>query len=131
MENTTHLINPMLVGEAILTVGSALSDIVDHYCGVIAIGPFGCMPNRLARSHSDTGNEHGRKRSMGKNGPQRLLLEQRIQELPFLAIESDGNPFPSIIMAKMEAFILQAQRLHEEIRNANLSNSTDNLIGLE
>ena len=50
MENTTHLINPMLVGEAILTVGSALTDIVDHYCGVIAIGPFGCMPNRLAEA---------------------------------------------------------------------------------
>ena len=89
------------------------------------------MPNRLAEAILTREMNMDGKKSMGKNGPQRLLLEQRIQELPFLAIESDGNPFPSIITAKMEAFILQAQRLHEEIRNANLSNSTDNLIGLE
>jgi predicted CoA-substrate-specific enzyme activase len=131
MENATHLINPMLVGEAILTVGTVLSDIVDYYCGAIAIGPFGCMPNRIAEAILTREMNMDGKKSMGKNGPQRLLLEQRIQELPFLAIESDGNPFPSIITAKLEAFILQAQRLHEEIRNANLSNSVDNLIGLE
>jgi hypothetical protein len=30
-----------------------------------------------------------------------------------LAIESDGNPFPQVITAKMEVFLSQAARLHE------------------
>jgi predicted nucleotide-binding protein (sugar kinase/HSP70/actin superfamily) len=48
MKHTRHLINPELAGEAILTVGAVLHEVVDHCCGAIAIGPFGCMPNRLA-----------------------------------------------------------------------------------
>ncbi|HUN55659.1 MAG TPA: acyl-CoA dehydratase activase, partial [Smithella sp.] len=121
MKNTIHLINPMLAGEAILTVGTVLSDIVDHYCGAIAIGPFGCMPNRIAEAILTREMNMDGKRNMGKNGHQQLLHEQLIQEFPFMAIESDGNPFPSIIMAKLEAFMLQAERLHEEIRNSNVS----------
>ncbi len=39
-----------LAGEGILTVGSALKSIAHTACGVIAIGPFGCMPNRIAES---------------------------------------------------------------------------------
>jgi predicted nucleotide-binding protein (sugar kinase/HSP70/actin superfamily) len=33
-----------LEGEAILTVGSALKEILNRSCGVISLGPFGCMP---------------------------------------------------------------------------------------
>jgi predicted CoA-substrate-specific enzyme activase len=50
ISNARHLINPKLVGEAILTIGSAVTEILDPYCGVIAIGPFGCMPNRLSEA---------------------------------------------------------------------------------
>jgi len=32
--------------------------------------------------------------------------------LPFLAVESDGTPFPQIIQAKLEVFLLQAARIH-------------------
>jgi len=40
-------------------------------------------------------------------------------ELPFLAIESDGNLFPQIITAKLEVFILQALRLHKKMMYSN------------
>ena len=40
-------------------------------------------------------------------------LTGRIDTLPFLAIESDGSRFPQIITARLEAFLLQAARLHE------------------
>jgi hypothetical protein len=42
-----------------------------------------------------------------------------IDELPFLAIESDGSPFPQLINAKLETFCLRAQRLHQRILDAN------------
>ena len=38
-----------------------------------------------------------------------------LSHLPFLAIETDGNPFPPIIESKLEAFLLQANRVHEKI----------------
>ncbi len=108
MKNTAHLINPELTGEAILTVGAVLNEVVDHYCGAIAIGPFGCMPNRLAEAILNREmNLEGKTRAGGKNG-HLLLLKDKIQDLPFLAIESDGNRFPQIITARLEAFLMQA-----------------------
>ncbi|MEI8172661.1 MAG: acyl-CoA dehydratase activase [Deltaproteobacteria bacterium] len=92
-----HLINPHLTGEAVLTVGAAVSEILHRYCGVIAIGPFGCMPNRLSEA---------------------ILSAEMGSELPFLAVESDGNLFPQVITAKLEVFLLQATRIHKKISNS-------------
>jgi hypothetical protein len=33
--------------------------------------------------------------------------------MPFLSIETDGGPFPQVIEARLETFMLQAMRLHE------------------
>jgi hypothetical protein len=38
-----------------------------------------------------------------------------VEDLPFLAIESDGSPFPQLIDAKFEAFCLRAKRLHAKM----------------
>ena len=38
-----------------------------------------------------------------------------MDHLPFLAIESDGRPFPQIIEAKLETFLLRAIRLHHRM----------------
>ena len=48
--NAAPYISRDLPGEAILTVGGSLAEVVSHSCGVIAIGPFGCMPNRLSEA---------------------------------------------------------------------------------
>jgi predicted CoA-substrate-specific enzyme activase len=119
MKNTTHLINPELTGEAILTVGSVLGEIVDHYCGAISIGPFGCMHNRLAEAILNSEMTVEGKMKAGEISQKLLLLSDKSRALPFLAIESDGDHFPQIISARMEAFLLQAGRLHEEIRPMN------------
>ena len=94
ISESRHLINPELTGEAVLTIGAAVTEIRNRYCGVIAIGPFGCMPNRLAEA---------------------ILSREMGTELPFLAIESDGNLFPQVITAKLEVFLMQASRLQEKI----------------
>ncbi|MBN1829888.1 MAG: activase, partial [Deltaproteobacteria bacterium] len=109
-------ISPHLVGEAILTVGSSLTEIVSHVCGVIAIGPFGCMPNRISEAIlSETMNREDKLGSMKKTGHLGALLEG-MEDLPFLAIESDGSPFPQLIQAKLETFCLQAERLDRRMR---------------
>jgi len=108
-------ISPNLGGEAILTVGSAMTEIATHTCGVIAIGPFGCMPNRLAEAIlNETMNRRDKLATDRKN---RLLPKTLadMEELPFLAVESDGSPFPQLIDAKLESFYLRAGRLHQRM----------------
>ena len=104
------------MGEAILTIGSALSEVVTDVCGVIAIGPFGCMPNRLSEAIlSDIMNPADKLASDPHNRKLRATLEN-VEDLPFLSIESDGSPFPQLTTAKLEAFCLRAQRLHHRIQ---------------
>ena len=111
-------ISEHLKGEAILTVGSSLSEVASHACGVIAIGPFGCMPNRMSESIlTEIMDRDNKMASDPKNFQLKALLTE-VEQLPFLAIESDGSPFPQLINAKLETFCLRAQRLHKKMLKA-------------
>ncbi|MBW2606417.1 MAG: activase [Deltaproteobacteria bacterium] len=115
INNAKPYISENLAGEAILTVGSSMSEIAVDSCGVIAIGPFGCMPNRLSEAIlNETMNREEKLKTDPKNKRLRSILE-KTEDLPFLAIESDGSPFPQLITAKLEAFCLRAERLHERM----------------
>jgi predicted CoA-substrate-specific enzyme activase len=115
INNGKPYISENLTGEAILTVGSSLSEIAVDSCGVIAIGPFGCMPNRLAESIlNETMNREEKMKTDPENKRLRFILAET-EDLPFLAIESDGSPFPQLITAKLEAFCLRAERLHKRM----------------
>ena len=115
IENAAPYISKDLPGEAVLTVGGALTEVVSHSCGVIAIGPFGCMPNRLSESIlNEAMNSNDKLATDPDNRELRTVLTD-IDELPFLAIESDGSPFPQLINAKLETFCLRAERLHQRI----------------
>ncbi|MFP4013613.1 MAG: acyl-CoA dehydratase activase [Chitinispirillaceae bacterium] len=110
--SATHLINVNFRGEAILTVGLGLREILNDSCGIISIGPFGCMPSRVAESIlKKEMNVIGKSRIPGWK--ERAYDYEEIGEFPFLAMETDGSPFPQLIEANMEAFVLQAKRLHE------------------
>jgi len=104
-----------LTGEAVLTVGSAIDEIVDRVCGVIAIGPFGCMPNRLAEALLTEAMTCKGKLAAAGGSPRCRTVLADIENLPFLAIESDGSPFPQLIEAKLETFCLRARRLHRRL----------------
>ncbi len=111
-----------LSGEAVLTVGGSLTEVVSHSCGVIAIGPFGCMPNRLSESIlNETMNREAKLTADPGDSRLQTILGD-IEELPFLAIESDGSPFPQLINAKLETFCLRAERLHRRILAADRRN---------
>jgi predicted nucleotide-binding protein (sugar kinase/HSP70/actin superfamily) len=108
-------ISEHLTGEAVLTIGSSLSEVASHACGVIAIGPFGCMPNRMSESIlTEIMNRDSKLASNPKNRQLRAVLSE-VEQLPFLAIESDGSPFPQLINAKLETFCLRAERLHKRL----------------
>ena len=115
IKNAAPYISPDLPGEAILTIGGSLSDVVTHSCGVIAIGPFGCMPNRI--SEAILGEIMTAQRKLATDPKNKKLQEvlADIDDLPFLAIESDGSPFPQLINAKLETFLLRADRFHRHI----------------
>jgi predicted CoA-substrate-specific enzyme activase len=107
-----------LMGEAVLTVGGSLSEVLTHSCGVIAIGPFGCMPNRLAEAIlAETMTAQDKLDATRPDARLRSVLGE-LDALPFLAIETDGSPFPQVITAKLESFLLRARRVHERMRAA-------------
>ena len=120
IDNASRYISPNLAGEAILTVGSALTEVATHTCGVIAIGPFGCMPNRLAEALLNEGMNHEGKLATDPGNKRLQSILTHIDDLPFLAIESDGSPFPQLINAKLEAFCLRAERLHNKMLDVRL-----------
>ncbi len=122
IETAKPYISPQLGGEAILTVGSALKEVATLACGVIAIGPFGCMPNRLAEAILNEAMRREHKLASDPHNPHLRSVLTEVEDLPFLAIESDGSPFPQLIHAKLEAFCLRAERLHVRMMAAQLKN---------
>ncbi len=131
IESALHLMNIHFRGEAILTVGLALREILNDSCGIISIGPFGCMPSRVAESVlKKEMNVIGKSRIPGWKEKAHDYAD--IGEFPFLAIETDGSPFPQLIEANMEAFVLQARRLdefHRQYKKNNKSNQGFSMKG--
>lgn len=119
IKNASPYISLALPGEAILTVGGALSEVVTHSCGVIAIGPFGCMPNRISEAILGEIMTAGKKLATDPTNQKLQEVLTDIDDLPFLAIESDGSPFPQLINAKIETFLLRADRFHQYMMATN------------
>jgi predicted CoA-substrate-specific enzyme activase len=116
IENARPHISLNLTGEAILTVGGSLTEIIHRTCGVIAIGPFGCMPNRLSEAILSETMTAREKLATDPGNPTLRAVLADIDELPFLAIETDGSPFPQLITAKLETFLLRAERIHQRMQ---------------
>jgi predicted CoA-substrate-specific enzyme activase len=112
IQGVSHLIDHNFRGETILTVGSGMREILNHSCGIVSIGPFGCMPSRMAEAILKKElTVAGKARMPGWH--KKALRYSQFERFPFLSIETDGKPFPQIIEANLEAFVLQARRLHE------------------
>lgn len=114
INNAKTLISSQVTGETILTVGAAISEIIEEVSGVISIGPFGCMPNRMAEALiSDNISEI--KPCISKNKDLVYEVMQNYPALPFLSIETDGSQFTQLIESRIEAFCLQVERINKEI----------------
>jgi len=117
IEAARDLISPRLTGEAILTVGAALAEIVESVDGVLALGPFGCMPSRIAEALV-TNKLNTHKPKIARDAELVARVMKVWPSLPFLSVETDGNTFPQLIESRLEAFLLQVSRLFET-RNSN------------
>lgn len=107
-----HFLKYLSGGEPILVVGRFFKDIFKDFDGMISIGPFACLPTRVVESIlTPESRTKGNSRLLGLPNADKLMS---VAKLPFLSIESDGNPFPQIIEAQIEAFCLQVERIHGE-----------------
>jgi predicted CoA-substrate-specific enzyme activase len=115
-------ITPKMKSETGLTVGGPMGEVASEFCGAIAVGPFGCMPSRLSESILNQKME--RKWVIEhRHDPMIDPVTREVESLPFLAVESDGSPFPQLIEARLETFIVQAKRMHGAMMNVkNLMN---------
>jgi predicted nucleotide-binding protein (sugar kinase/HSP70/actin superfamily) len=115
MRYKNHLVTPNLVGEYDRIIGTMHRDALSIYCGVVSVGPFGCMQLRFAEAiaHTQT-NVAAKRRAMVAAGEKPDVGEFRDDErIPFLSVESDGTPFPQLLQARFENFCLQASRVAE------------------
>jgi len=108
-------ISPRLTGEAILTVGAAFAEAVEHADGVLAVGPFGCMPSRIAESII-TRKLDLHKPAVAQNQDLIRQVMRLHPVLPFLSIETDGGAFPQVIESRLESFLLQVDRIHLSLK---------------
>lgn len=124
IRNVSDMVSPRLTGETILTVGAAISEIIEQVDGIISIGPFGCMPSRISEAIiSEKINE--KKLETARD---RMLVEAVLKNypnLPFLSIETDGSVFPQVIEARLETFCLQAYRIHKLIKELKRSDKCE------
>lgn len=118
LNHSKHIVPLEFKGEPGLTLGISLHESLEKYCGIINMGPFGCMPTRF--SEAVTVPE--------MNVENKLAIKQKLDSgytlsdafagnmpIPFLTLESDGNVYPQVIEARLEAFTLQARRVAEKM----------------
>lgn len=120
LDTANPLVNPKLLGDIGLTVSGGLKESLSESCGVISLGPFACLQTRVAESILRKNMTVGGKMAVNNDsvfGDQIKKLDPEMP-LPYLAIESDGNPYPQIIEAQLEVFALQAHRIGDMMNEA-------------
>lgn len=123
-----HIVPLEFKGEPLLIVGTGINDSIDKYCGIISIGPFGCMQTRFAESVTVPEMNIETKVKVKKMYDPDYKLPEVFNgdmNIPFLPIETDGNVYPQIIEARLETFTLQAERMAELMRISRNGKNND------
>lgn len=116
LEYGNKFVDLKLTGEPILIFGSFFKEILNTVHGVVSIGPFACLPTRVTEAILSPESTFANKQEL--EGKSEFLSKfSDMKKLPFLSIESDGNPFPSVIESRIEAFCLQVERVHKIAKN--------------
>jgi len=124
LDHSKHIIPMEYKGEPGLTLGVALHKTLEKYCGVINLGPFGCMPTRFTEAVSVPELKVESKIEISKEiNPNYCLPDifDKKMNLPFLTIETDGNAFPQVIEARIETFTMQAEKAAELMKKAKMN----------
>jgi predicted nucleotide-binding protein (sugar kinase/HSP70/actin superfamily) len=119
MEHSSHIFPWTLTGEPGLSTGVSMYYLLDKYCGVINVGPFGCMNSRMTEAVSSAYMNVEGKETATRKAKEFFNIsgfKENMDILPFLSVECDGNPFSQILEARLETFMLQANRTYEEMK---------------
>ncbi len=132
MAHSTHFFPLELTGEPGLSSGAALHHYIDKYCGVINVGPFGCMNSRMTEAVAmvEMTIDGKEKAEINAGTPKEYPeIKSQIDVLPSLSLELDGNPFSQIDESRLETFMMQAERLYEVmmLRNGGKERAADSL----
>jgi predicted nucleotide-binding protein (sugar kinase/HSP70/actin superfamily) len=96
-------------------LGVALHETIEKYCGVVNLGPFGCMPTRFSEAVTIPEMTIRNKVHAKKLNNSSYKLPSSFNEnmnIPFLTIETDGNVYPQAAEAKIETFLMQAEKTY-------------------
>lgn len=107
-----NFVDIKLTGEPIIIIGAFFKEILQNVQGVLSIGPFACLPTRVTEAILYVESTIDNKIKLDSES-EFLNQFKDISKLPFLSIETDGNPFPSVIESRIEAFCLQVDRVHK------------------
>lgn len=114
VEHGKHIVPLEFKGEPLLVLGALMNDALEKYCGVVSIGPFGCMQSRFAEAvcvpEANIDSKLQTKK-MNEPGYRMPKVFNGLANIPFLPVETDGNTFPQVIEARLETFTLQAGRV--------------------
>ena len=120
LKTSESLVNKRLIGDVGITIGVGLRDTLKDSSGVISLGPFACIQTRMAEAILNKNMTVGGKLKVNQESVYGCNLDKIDQNmpLPYLAIESDGNPYPQIVQARLEVFALQAKRVGDMMKDA-------------
>jgi hypothetical protein len=115
LKHKYHVVPKLLTGEHDLVVAGMLKHSFDDLCGMVSVGPFGCMQLRFAEAVTVPLATYADKEAsfQAASAPIHRNGFQPADRFPFLNVECDGNPFPQLLEARFESFCLQAARVAE------------------
>lgn len=122
MDNVDEFVNiaerymsPLMKGEAILTIGSSLKEVFERFAGVVVIGPFGCMPTRIAQSILAYTMNSQEKLKICQYDKQVNKLAGEFSKCPIFFVEVDGSPMPPITKSQFEVFTMTSKKVGEKM----------------
>ncbi len=120
LKTSDSLVNRKLIGDVGITIGVGLRDSLKDSSGIISLGPFACIQTRMAEAILNNNMTMSGKLNVNKESVfgENIHKIDKNMPLPYLAIESDGNPYPQIVEARLEVFGLQARRVGEMMKQA-------------
>ena len=100
-------------GEQGIIAGLTMRDSFTEYCGIVNVGPFGCMQTRFADAVIIPRTDMLGKKASFEHAGKKLRQTEFTDEdkIPFLSVESDGNPYPQLLEARFDSFCLEAERI--------------------
>jgi predicted CoA-substrate-specific enzyme activase len=117
IRHSEYLIPNELDGEPGLISGLTMRDSLSKYSGIVNVGPFGCMQCRFGDAitipQADVAGKKRVFKSIGKEPDFHGFHEN--ERIPYLSVESDGNPYPQLLEARFESFCLAAARAAKKI----------------